>query len=318
MNRIGETLTDRVLGVVLGGAVGDALGAGYEFLTPPPLADDVEMLPGRLTHDVAGHWTDDTAMAIGVLRAIARHGRLDSDEALSDVAAGFLKWFRSDPPDVGRQTRDVLSSARGPDDVSRSAAAYQMSHPERAGNGSLMRTGPVALAHLGDSQGVARSAAAVSALTHPHIEAVEACVLWSCAVEATLTTGALQGPEVGLAFLDDSRRDLWSSRIRGAEAGGPEQWNPNGFVVSALQAAWWAITSTRGQGYESGVRAAVAIGDDTDTVASIAGALLGAAYGASSIPREWRAGLGGWPGYDEDELSTLTLLAVEAGRVADH
>ena len=54
----------------------------------------------------------------------------------------------------------------------------------------------------------------------------------------------------------------------------------------------------------------MAIGYDTDTVASIAGALVGARYGVSSIPSEWREGLAGWPeGYCDLDLAKLATLA---------
>ncbi len=305
---------DRAIGTVVASAVGDALGAGYEF-GPPVRADEVVMRPGRLTGDVAGHWTDDTAMALAILDAIADHGTLASDESRDAVAAGFWRWWRDGPSDVGHQTASVLSAARGPRDLARAAYAVHVSDPERAGNGSLMRTGPVALAHLGDPDRLATAARRVSALTHPHPLAQDASVLWTLAIDRAITTGRIEGPAVGLPFIDPARRERWRTWIEDAERRDPGSFNPNGYVVSALQAAWSAIVATRDAADHlvAGLRTAVAIGDDTDTVAAIAGALLGAAYGVSAVPFAWRHGLGGWPGYHSFDLVTRAARAARGG-----
>ena len=70
------------------------------------------------------------------------------------------------------------------------AAPTSRSDPDAAGNGALMRTGPVALAHLGDRDAVAALAADVASLTHPHPDSVHACVLWSLAIERAITTAS--------------------------------------------------------------------------------------------------------------------------------
>jgi ADP-ribosyl-[dinitrogen reductase] hydrolase len=79
---------------------------------------------------------------------------------------------------------------------------------------------------------------------------------------------------------------------------------PNGWVVAALQGAWSAIGQT--DGLVAGL-AAVRGGGDTDTVAAIAGALLGAAHGASAIPGLWRTAVHGWPGLQADDLVRLAV-----------
>jgi ADP-ribosylglycohydrolase len=87
---------------------------------------------------------------------------------------------------------------------------------------------------------------------------------------------------------------------------------PNGYVVTALQAAWSAIYATREQDtpFEAALRLAVSIGDDTDTVAAIAGSLVGAWCGGTVIPRSWRQGLAGWPHvYRDVDLMRLAMQA---------
>jgi ADP-ribosylglycohydrolase len=89
---------------------------------------------------------------------------------------------------------------------------------------------------------------------------------------------------------------LWRERLIEAAECEPHRLTPNGWVVTALQAAWRSVQdASLADPFITGVRGAVALGDDTDTIAAIAGALLGAHYGASSIPVEWTAHLGGWP-----------------------
>ena len=170
--RTGSLLIDRAVGTVIGGAMGDALGAGYEFATAPG-PDEVAMLPGTLTEEPAGHWTDDTAMAIAILEVAARMGTLTTPVATAAVGARFLEWFESGPRDVGTHTRWVLSRATSGANLAETAAEVQALHPSAAGNGSLMRTGPVALVHRGDDEQLAIAATLMSELTHPHPDAVQ-------------------------------------------------------------------------------------------------------------------------------------------------
>ena len=129
-----ETLSfiqlDRVLGTVFGSAVGDALGAGYEFAQPPE-ASAIAMRRGRLTGEPAGHWTDDTAMAIGVLRGAARYRTLDTLEAQTAVAQEFHDWYYSHPSDMGRHTARVLGRTSTASEMASVALAVQGEDPTR-------------------------------------------------------------------------------------------------------------------------------------------------------------------------------------------
>ena len=326
---LGPMELDRAAGVVVAAAAGDALGAAYEFGGPVDPAA-VRMGVGALTGRPAGSWTDDTDMAVAVLRAAATGARLDDGDGLDAVAAGFLEWYRSGPPDIGIQTRGALGAAAADSGVevapgavlTGSARSYQDRHPENAGNGSLMRTGPVALSALGDDRLLCDSAAAVSALTHPHEDAVIACQLWCVAIDRAVRTGRLDGPRAGLDLLDPVARARWTAWIDEAESAPLAALRDNGWVVRALQAAWRSVVDTVGDGgaahVERGLRAAVAIGGDTDTVAAIAGALLGALHGASAVPFAWRRRLAGWPAeVTHADLAPLAVLAVRGGRPDD-
>lgn len=311
---------DRCEGVLLGLAAGDALGAGYEFGTPP--AGDAEMRGGGLGHWAPGEWTDDTQMAI----CLAEETATGSVE-LEAVAGRFLEWYHSGPADVGVQTRSVLSRSASPGEVATRAAEYARAQPDRsAGNGSLMRTAPIALSSIGADERLGELAMAVSALTHADPLAGEACALWCIAIERAITTGTLEGIRDGIDLLPTDRRPYWRERIAEVEAGPMSRFSPNGFVVSALQAALSAIWHTPVPAtqpcrhLQHALHAAVGIGDDTDTVAAIAGGLLGAAWGASAVPVEWRAILHGKPGtyrksdYASQDLVRLAVLSAFGGR----
>src|SRR6202044_2113199 len=112
-----------------------------------------------------------------------------------------------------------------------------------AGNGSLMRTAPGALAYLDDPGGLAEAALAVSAPPHFDRSAGEACVLWCLAIRHAVLTGELDA-RAGLGYLPARTVDVWSARLVEAEKSRPGDFSSNGWVVEALQAAWCAIVRT--------------------------------------------------------------------------
>jgi ADP-ribosyl-[dinitrogen reductase] hydrolase len=296
---------DRITGALLATAAGDALGAGYEFGSAP--TDVVDMIGGGLGDGAPGEWTDDTAMMVGVAEVAAR-GRLD----LAAIGERFLAWYRSSPPDMGNATRAVLGSVSSGTELTAAAAALYARQPRgAAGNGALMRTAPVALAHLGDDQAIAAAARAVAALTHADPLAGDSCVLWSIAIDRAIRESRLDGVWDGLVLLPPERRGRWEQALAEAEDGPPSRFTPNGFSVTALQAAYAAVRLTpipvdRPRSHlVDALVAAVRIGDDTDTVAAIAGGLLGARWGASAVPTGWRRLVHGWPGYDGEDLVRL-------------
>lgn len=304
-------MRDRAAGVLVGLAAGDALGAPYEF--GPPLSETPLMKAGGGWEH--GEWTDDTSMAIAVAESAAT-GHL----VATDVAANFLSWYGSGPKDVGIQTRHVLRAAR--DDATRVAAAaadyFEQNPSNSAGNGSLMRTAPVALAHLGDDDAIITSAREISNLTHADPIATQACVIWCIAIDRAVREGRSDGVYDGVEALKSAEaKTYWAERLREAEDMMPAEFTRNGWVVQALQGAWSAITHATGttgpEHLRSGIEGAVAGGSDADTVGAIAGALLGATHGASAVPWEWKERLHGWPGYRVRDLVRLAQLAVGGG-----
>ncbi|HEX7323254.1 MAG TPA: ADP-ribosylglycohydrolase family protein [Mycobacterium sp.] len=317
---------DRACGALLGTAAGDALGAGYEF--DPPFDGPVAMIGGGLGDFDPGEWTDDTSMAIAIAEQAATGADL-RDQAVQDrIVTRWYDWSRT-AADVGVQTRSVLSAA-GRARISAAAAraesaALHQRTGRTAGNGSLMRTAPLALAYLHDETALVAAARVISELTHFDPEAGDACVLWCAAIRHAVLTGKLDA-RIGLRHIDARRRDLWVSRLDEAEAAQRSSFaHNNGWVVAALQGAWSAIVHTAepvddpaggvfaADRLRLALEAAVRGGGDTDTVAAIAGGLLGAAYGASAVPSGWRRMLHGWPGMNTRGLIRLATNTFHGG-----
>jgi ADP-ribosylglycohydrolase len=270
-------------------------------------------------------------MAIAIAEVAATGADLRGVGAQDQIVARWVGWSRT-APDVGIQTSKVLGQVLDGGVAGAAAAALAASADlhERtghtAGNGSLMRTAPVALAYLDDPDGLAEAAMAVSALTHCDRSAGEACVLWCLAIRHAVLTGELDAC-AGLGYLPARTVDVWAARLVEAEKSRPSDFSNNGWVVEALQAAWCAIATANpprpGDGPQGSasqadhlrlaLESAVRGGRDADTVAAIAGGLAGAAHGASAVPAQWRSAIHGWPGYQASDLIRLASEIVACG-----
>jgi ADP-ribosyl-[dinitrogen reductase] hydrolase len=183
-----------------------------------------------------------------------------------------------------------------------------------------MRTAPVALAYVHDPHALSQAAHLVSALTHYDPEAGEACAMWCLAIRYGVLHGSFEGLRLAVADLAEDRATAWSARFDEAEALPPAAFDRNGWVVHAIQGAWSAICrtavpATNPTGHlQLALEAAVRGGGDTDTVAAIAGGLLGARWGAAAIPQQWSRLLHGWSDMNATDLASLALRTVGADR----
>ncbi len=314
--------TDRAAGVLLGLAAGDALGAGYEFGDPLPDDAPVGMIGGGGFGWAPGEWTDDTSMAVPIAQAAARGADLRDEAVLDEIVAAWITWART-AADVGVQTRAVLAEAERHGGTAAAARAAAQALHERtgrsAGNGSLMRTAPVAYLH--DPVAATEAARAISSLTHWDDDAGDACVLWTLAIRHAILSGTPDA-RIGLPALPAARRERWAALLDDAEQRRPRDFARNGWVVEALQGAWssihGAVSAHRdAAALRDGLERAVRGGRDTDTVAAIAGGLLGAAFGASAVPSAWRRVLHGHPGLRAHDLVALGTLAARGGEPDD-
>jgi ADP-ribosylglycohydrolase/predicted protein tyrosine phosphatase len=312
---------DRAAGVMLGAACGDALGVPYEMAAPP--VGEAVMKGGGLGPYEPGEWSDDTQMTLCVARVAAEGADLAGPDALDRVAEAFETWLAEGATDVGAQTRTILTRAaqlegRPHERLIRASEELHASTGLTAGNGALMRTSIVGLSRSDDREATARAARAVAELTHADSLAADSSILWTEAIRVAVTEGRLDLAG-GLDLVSDAHRDDWVGWIDEAVDHDPKDFANNGYTVTALQAAWAAITSTdRGDGsamhLQRGLQAAVRAGWDTDTVAAIAGALLGARYGASAVPTQWRRMVHGWPGMRAHDLVEIAVSTYLGGR----
>ncbi len=304
---------DRAAGALVGTATGDALGAGYEFGYPSP-DTVIDMIGGGPFNFAPGEWTDDTSMTVAVAMVTASGVDLRSAQGLDAVAAGFLAWFNGGPKDVGSQTRLVLA-ARDRTAAGMTATARALTG-RTAGNGSLMRTAAVGLAYLDDPNACLEAAKMVSDLTHLDLRAAQACQMWSFAIRHAVVHGSFDGVRGYLEIAAPEPGDFWGARLDEAQASAtPEKFGNNGWVVHALQTAWWAITHATNGGpahVSNALDLAVRAGNDTDTTAAITGSLLGARWGRSAIPERWQSQLHGWPEMRAADLVTLAEHTVQS------
>lgn len=329
MTELSQEQRDRALGAILGGAVGDALGAPYEFSTRSPgialSGGSADMTGGGQHCWRPGEWTDDTAMAVPILEAISRLEDLNSQRSLDRIAVVWWGWAK-EARDIGVHTRRVLTAMTTPTAEDLRTTAHSVHHEtgRSAGNGTLMRTHPVALAYLEAPDGAARTAAAaraISDLTHFEADAGDACVVWSLAVRSVILEGTVDW-RAALAALPEARRPRWQALLSEASTAQPGAFPHNGWVIHAFQEAVSALAAagpttgswTQGDGapYLATIEGAINAAGDTDTVSAIAGSLAGALVGGEALPPEWLNTAHGWPGIGVGELRSLTNAALDA------
>ncbi|GAA4574084.1 ADP-ribosylglycohydrolase family protein [Planotetraspora kaengkrachanensis] len=296
----------RAAGAVIGSAVGDALGAPFEFGPAGafsarfPAAESAGEMRGGGGWD-AGEATDDTQMAVLVAESLLERHGLD----LPDMFTRFQRWAAADPKDIGLQTEDVLTNGLPWD---RAAAHHFRTAQRAAGNGSLMRatTSAVYFAR-GSDETTMQAARRIAALTHGDPAAWEGTAVFHELVRVALNgADPLAAVPAALAHVHPDHRGRYATVLA-------DDWHPdratefNGAVWPCLGSAVWAVRTTTS--YEDAVRAAVDLGGDTDTVAAVAGGLAGARYGVDAVPARWTEPLHvPLPGFDGRVLRAPDLV----------
>lgn len=289
---------DRKRGMLLGLAIGDALGAAVEFQprgTFPPVKEFRAGGPHGLN---AGEWTDDTSMALALADSMSLMGW-----DLNDQASQYVDWWRNGKYSVNGRCFDIGVTTRGAlARFEQTGDARTSGDPdERAsGNGSIMRLAPVAIRfadllpnHLGE---LVLYAAESSLPTHSSGQCKAACA-YLCVILAALVKGC--GKEEALSPECDVIRRLPDvctlPRSIAAVAGGsfrtkePPEIQGSGYVARGLEAALWAFN--KASSFEEAVLLAVNLGDDADTTGAVAGQLAGAYWSESGIPSHLLDGL---------------------------
>lgn len=271
-------LSSRARGAYLGLAVGDALGATLEFMTPREIRAAYgvhdRIRGGGWLHLPRGQVTDDTTMSLALGEAMLAQG--DTVDA-EGAARAFDTWMRGKPVDIGNTVRRGLLRYRS------SGNPVAVPDEYAAGNGAAMRCLPVALATLGRPVEEVHGATLAQAwVTHRNALSDAACV---CLVE--MLQLALPGTAT-LAVLHARARAL-VERHAEFEFRRVRRENPSAYVVETLQAVFQALFEAGG--FEASLVDVVNRGGDADTTGAIAGMLAGAWYGAEAIPRRWLAAL---------------------------
>jgi ADP-ribosylglycohydrolase len=290
---------DRITGGLPALACGDALGAPAEFLS----RNELQARWGRLTKMVGGgmwepgEWTDDTGMALCVAEGILAC----PTDPVQAIGERFLEWAPT-AKDVGSTVRAALAAYDG-DWAAASRNTPQAQAGLAAGNGSLMRTLPAALAYA-DREAMLRTSARVSAMTHWDAEAEVCCAVYCLWVQALLEgqpvgdawqaaletgfevadRGSLAPDTPGPAALPAG---FWE-RLAGVEERHYEQLQPGGYagyVVDCLEAAAWCCLNAAS--LEEALVLAVNLAGEADTIAAVAGGAAGAAWGREALPARW-------------------------------
>ncbi len=249
-------------------------------------------------HQPAGTWSDDTSMTLCLLDSLA--DGLD----YNDIMKKFNQWFDEgaytpygETFDIGNATRKAINR------YSAGTAALECGGKADGdnGNGSLMRILPI-LFYLQSRYGTEINEEAfeiihkVSSLTHAHQRSLIACGIYIC-IASAITEGAelrsaiQTGPQKAMQYYRNNTEFTHElkhyARLENSdfEKLPEEKIKSSGYVVDTLEAALWCLLNT--DKYKDCVLKAVNLGEDTDTVAAVAGGLAGLYYGYDSIPPEW-------------------------------
>lgn len=289
-------VTAKIKSVMIGHAVGDALGVPVEFSSREELSrSPVTDMKGYGTYPVpAGAWSDDTSMSVATLDCLA-----DGEINWDNIMSAFADWCyhgKYTPTgelfDIGNICSYAIANyakQRKP------AIACGLCGEYSNGNGSLMRIHPFSLLTWyryelhSDWESIIDQA---SALTHAHERSKLACKIYTMILHSLLDSpckesvkSALQKAKYRYITNHESSHfcRLWDKKLGKLTA---DHINSGGYVVDSLEAAVWCVLNT--DSYKECVLKAVNLGDDTDTTAAIAGGLAGALYGYDAIPRKWR------------------------------
>jgi len=290
-----RSMQAKVRGSLLGVAVGDALGAALEFLTKEEISQKyglyTELTGGGYWDCKPGEVTDDTAMTIAVAKGILA----EPEDPVEKIAGFFVEWAKTCPKDIGNTCRLVLDQVIKKGTISEkqwleiAQEAHFLSGKRSAGNGSLMRTVPVALAYAYKRKFMLSLARRVSALTHYDMIAEE-CTAYYCHLISRL----IQGADLKDVLKEDRRQAPWELDLSMPL----NKVKTSGFVIHTLEAA--LVCSYQTSTFEEALITAVNLGGDTDTIGAVTGGLAGAYYGYEAIPERWLNKL-----HVKDELISL-------------
>jgi ADP-ribosyl-[dinitrogen reductase] hydrolase len=308
---------NQILGCMLGGAVGDALGAPVEFLS---LAEIAREFADRGIRDYApaygrrGAITDDTQMTLftaeGLIRAQARLERKGICNPVAVVRHAYLRWLLTHHEEPAQGTDGIgrdgwlfqvpdLWSRRAPGNTCLSAlkepgADFQAGNNSK-GCGGVMRVAPVGLV-AGNADIAFGLGCATAYVTHGHpsgyLSAGHLAAVINGMVAGLSIQDAISGATVLLKAKEghDEVLSAVEAALQLAETGAPtaekvETLGGGWIGEEALAIGLYCALATTS--FEDAVVLAVNHGGDSDSTGSIAGQIMGARHGPNAIPERW-------------------------------
>ena len=290
---------EKIKAVIFGHAIGDALGVPVEFATREELTNSpVTKMEGYGTYPMPkGCWSDDTSMSIAALDSLGT-GTIDWNEMMSN----FCKWYFEDQYtptgemfDVGNTCSIAIENYKN---NNLPAIACGLTNERSNGNGSLMRINPFVLfgfAKKFSTDEIVEFIHTASSLTHAHERSKVGCGIYCFVLKSLLEKPNKTSVVLGISKASNYYKTnpeyshytkLFSfSNINNCIKTKKEEISSSGYIVSTLEAAIWCLLTTNT--YRECVLKAINLGDDTDTIAAVAGGLAGALYGFNSIPIQW-------------------------------
>ena len=281
-------LKSKFLGCLIGAAIGDGLGAWREGrrLTEK---EDIESLAARVEKLV---YTDDTHMTIGVVESLIQSRGFDGKH----MTQTFIKNYETEPwrgygPGPPRIFRMIKSGE--PWD----SAASKIYGGGSFGNGSAMRMAPIGLLYSNNPAKLREIAYKSSSITHSHELGREGAALQAYAVALALNAPSdeeLDREDFLLKLQNFAQNQLYKKKIANTKELLGEQDRRKvvavlGNGIEALNSVPTAIYCFLKQpkSYRDSMIYTISLGGDTDTIASMAGAISGAYLGIEAIPQEW-------------------------------
>ncbi len=270
------SLQARAQGAYLGLAVGDALGATLEFLTPREIQEDHgvhrEIKGGGWLRLRKGQVTDDTEMSLALGKAILESGGVEAEA----IAAAFSAWMSGKPPDIGHTVRRGIARYR------QTGETQAPQSIQDAGNGACMRSLPIALCTLGAGAAEVAEASRIQCHVTHHSPLGDAGTLTVVRLVQAALLGGRKGHLKDLA-------DRLVVEVPQYRYDRRRMDHPSGYLVETLRAVFQALFAT--DGFESALVDVVNRGGDSDTTGAILGMIAGALYGPEAIPKRWISAL---------------------------
>lgn len=267
-----EYMRRHARGAMLGLALGDALGATVEFMTPREIQAQFgchrTIRGGGWLRLPVGQVTDDTTMAFSLADAWLAG---TTPPLAEDCARAFDAWMRAKPVDIGHTVRRGIARFR------RTGEAH-IPPSEDAGNGATMRCTPAALTTLGAPLPVIEQAVLTQAhVTHNNPLTDSATLTVIRMIQAGMDGSGIRSI---MALAHELVRSQPQFHFRGRRME-----NPSGYIIDTIRAVFQGLDVN--DSFESVLVDIVNRGGDADTTGAIAGTIMGALVGEDGLPQPW-------------------------------